>query len=93
MASSSSPTTSAFVAGVADRIALMYAGRVVEEADVRTCTRAAHPYARACSPRCRASTYAPGTDPDQGRPPNLAAIPSGCPFHPRCPRARDPLFE
>jgi oligopeptide transport system ATP-binding protein len=79
------------VADVADRIALMYAGRVVEEAGVEDLyARPAHPYAEgllASVPRIdvRGRTLTP----IKGAPPNLAAIPPGCPFHPRCPRARD----
>jgi oligopeptide transport system ATP-binding protein len=79
------------VADVADRIALMYAGRVVEEADVEDLyARPAHPYAEgllASVPRI--DVRGRELTPIKGAPPNLAAIPPGCPFHPRCPRARD----
>jgi oligopeptide transport system ATP-binding protein len=79
------------VADVADRIALMYAGRVVEEAGVEDLyARPAHPYAEgllASVPRI--DVRGRELTPIKGAPPNLAAIPSGCPFHPRCPRARD----
>ncbi|GLY84763.1 ABC transporter ATP-binding protein [Actinoallomurus iriomotensis] len=79
------------VADVADRIALMYAGRVVEEAWVEDLyARPAHPYAEgllASVPRIDVRDRS--LTPIKGSPPNLAAIPSGCPFHPRCPRARD----
>jgi oligopeptide transport system ATP-binding protein len=79
------------VADVADRIVLMYAGRAVEEAEVAELyARPAHPYAEgllASVPR----VDVPGRvlTPIKGAPPNLSAIPGGCPFHPRCPRARD----
>jgi peptide/nickel transport system ATP-binding protein len=78
------------VADVADRIAVMYAGRIVEQADVHTLYDApAHPYTKgllASIPRVdqRGGTLA--TIP--GLPPNLLRIPPGCPFHPRCPSAQ-----
>jgi oligopeptide transport system ATP-binding protein len=79
------------VADVADRIVLMYAGRAVEEAGVEELyARPAHPYAEgllASVPRIDVRDRA--LTPIKGAPPNLAAIPAGCPFHPRCPRARD----
>jgi oligopeptide transport system ATP-binding protein len=79
------------VADVADRIVLMYAGRVVEESGVEDLyARPAHPYAEgllASVPRI--DVRGRELTPIKGAPPNLAAIPSGCPFHPRCPRARD----
>ena len=68
------------VAEVADRIAVMYAGRVVEHADVRSLFRApAHPYTRALL----------ASAPIVGAPPNLADLPAGCAFQPRCGYARD----
>ncbi|MEU3453254.1 ABC transporter ATP-binding protein [Micromonospora sp. NPDC006766] len=78
------------VAGVADRIAVMYAGRIVEHADVRSLYRApAHPYTKgllASIPRLDVRGQALSTI--KGLPPNLMRIPSGCPFHPRCPYAQ-----
>ncbi|KJY40860.1 methionine ABC transporter ATP-binding protein, partial [Streptomyces sp. NRRL B-1568] len=79
------------VADVADKIAVMYAGRIVETAPVHDLYAApAHPYTRgllASIPRLDRKgreLYA-----IKGLPPNLTDIPSGCPFNPRCPRARD----
>ncbi|MCP9944717.1 ABC transporter ATP-binding protein [Streptomyces somaliensis] len=79
------------VADVADRIAVMYAGRIVETAPVHDLYRApAHPYTRGLLDsvprldRKGRELYA-----IRGLPPSLTAIPSGCPFHPRCPRARE----
>nr|WP_323446906.1 ABC transporter ATP-binding protein [Streptomyces sp. YSPA8] len=79
------------VADVADRIAVMYAGRIVETAPVHDIYRApAHPYTRGLLrsiPRLDQKgreLYA-----IKGLPPNLLAIPPGCAFHPRCPLARD----
>ncbi|WP_427025462.1 ABC transporter ATP-binding protein [Aureimonas ureilytica] len=74
------------VAGVADRIAVMYAGRIVEEGRVDDVFAApAHPYTAALLgsiPRVDRDTL--GVDPIPGRPPNLIRPPSGCAFHPRC---------
>ncbi|WP_143219366.1 ABC transporter ATP-binding protein [Actinokineospora bangkokensis] len=79
------------VAQVADRIAVMYAGRVVEQADARSLYRTpAHPYTGALLdslPRLDQKGTALNTI--KGLPPSLLAIPDGCPFHPRCPRAQD----
>jgi oligopeptide/dipeptide ABC transporter ATP-binding protein len=82
------------VARMADRITVMYAGRICETADARTIFRnPQHPYTRALlasTPRVdqrytrTAASRLPAID---GRPPNLAAPPTGCQFHPRCPEA------
>jgi peptide/nickel transport system ATP-binding protein len=74
-----------------DRLAVMYAGRVVEEgpsADVLA--RARHPYTRALSAAYPtigdpAARFAPRGLP--GDPPWPGDLPTGCPFHPRCPEA------
>ncbi|MBB5956311.1 oligopeptide transport system ATP-binding protein [Saccharothrix tamanrassetensis] len=77
------------VAEVADRIVVMYAGRIVEQADAVSLFRSpGHPYTEALMkslPRLDAK----GTTLDtiKGLPPSLLRIPPGCPFHPRCPRA------
>jgi oligopeptide transport system ATP-binding protein len=77
------------VADVADRIAVMYAGRIVEEAHVHDLYAApAHPYTKGLLksiPRLDEKGQELRTI--KGLPPNLLRIPSGCPFHPRCPRA------
>src|SRR6185312_14967344 len=70
----------------ADRIAVMYAGRFVETADVRSLVRTPwHPYTQGL----RASTVqaaSRGTPlrPILGAPPDLSQLPSGCAFAPRC---------
>jgi oligopeptide/dipeptide ABC transporter ATP-binding protein len=76
------------VAKMCDFVAVMYAGRIVELGPVRRIFNApAHPYTEALLasiPRL--------TDPSQrltaieGQPPDLAAPPPGCAFHPRCPK-------
>ena len=79
------------VADVADRIAVMYAGEVVEQADVKPLYAApAHPYTEgllASIPRLDMK----GQDlfAIKGLPPSLLHMPSGCPFNPRCTRAQD----
>ncbi|MEU3191642.1 ABC transporter ATP-binding protein [Streptomyces sp. NPDC006992] len=79
------------VADVADKIAVMYAGRIVETAPVKELYRApAHPYTKGLLEsiprldRKGQELYA-----IQGLPPNMAKVPEGCAFHPRCPAARD----
>ncbi|TLS41711.1 ABC transporter ATP-binding protein [Streptomyces montanus] len=79
------------VADVADRIAVMYAGRIIESAPVHDIYKApAHPYTKgllASIPRL--DQKGQGLYAIQGLPPNLMAIPPGCAFHPRCPMAQD----
>ncbi|WP_435125765.1 ABC transporter ATP-binding protein [Actinacidiphila sp. bgisy144] len=78
------------VADVADKIAVMYAGRIVETSPVHDIYRApAHPYTKGLLDsiprldRKGQELYA-----IKGLPPNLLHIPPGCAFHPRCPRAQ-----
>jgi oligopeptide/dipeptide ABC transporter ATP-binding protein len=86
----------------ADRIAVMYLGRIVEIGPASAILeQPLHPYTRALL------SVVPSLDPRrkrqhlilQGETPNPADIPSGCRFHPRCPlaidacRATDPLLE
>ncbi|RFS81145.1 ABC transporter ATP-binding protein [Actinomadura spongiicola] len=77
------------VAGVGDRIVVMYAGSVAERSPVRDLyARPAHPYTRgllASVPRL--GSRGMPLVPIAGTPPDPAAPPSGCPFRPRCPRA------
>jgi oligopeptide/dipeptide ABC transporter ATP-binding protein len=75
-------------ASICDRVAVMYAGRIVEVGDVRTMYRkAAHPYTQALLNSIphlgqrRRRLYAIG-----GQPPSLIDPPVGCRFAPRCPR-------
>ncbi|MFE5143442.1 ABC transporter ATP-binding protein [Streptomyces fagopyri] len=83
----------AVLADTCDRLAVMYAGRVVEEGPARQVyDNARHPYGKALSaafPRIgdSASRFAPRGLP--GDPPDPSALPSGCTFHPRCAVALD----
>ncbi|WP_375491831.1 ABC transporter ATP-binding protein [uncultured Jatrophihabitans sp.] len=89
------------IAGMADRVCVMYAGRIVEEAPLRDIFYTQHhPYTAgllrsipsASSTGQRLSSIA-------GQPPSLVNLPSGCSFHPRCPyvfdqcRAERPLLD
>ena len=77
-------------ANVADRIGIMYAGKIVEEATTeKIFGEPCHPYTRYLInslPRFGDKTIR-GSVP--GSPPSLADLPSGCPFHPRCPHVFD----
>ncbi|GGL97584.1 dipeptide/oligopeptide/nickel ABC transporter permease/ATP-binding protein [Nakamurella endophytica] len=82
---------------LSDRIAVMYAGRVVEEAPAKHFyARPLHPYSQgllASFPTLSgAKRVLTGI---AGAPPDLGALPSGCSFRPRCPRAFDrcPVVE
>jgi oligopeptide/dipeptide ABC transporter ATP-binding protein len=74
------------VADVADRIAVMYAGRIVEHADVHSLYKnPGHPYSKGLLesiPRLDSKGKELATI--KGLPPNLMRQPSGCTFHPRC---------
>jgi oligopeptide/dipeptide ABC transporter ATP-binding protein len=80
----------------ADRIAVMYLGRIVEEGPAKQVVRdPQHPYTKALI------SVVPRRDPDQqtvpqiltGETPNPVRVPSGCRFHPRCPVAEDRCKE
>jgi len=77
-------------ANIADRVGIMYAGKMVEESTTeRIFGNPAHPYTKYLIdslPKFGDKTTR-GSVP--GSPPSLADLPSGCPFHPRCPYALD----
>ncbi|GAB7181165.1 ABC transporter ATP-binding protein [Kitasatospora sp. Ki12] len=79
------------VADVADKIAVMYAGRIVETAPVHELyARPAHPYTRGLLDSIpRLDQKGQDLHAIKGLPPNLLRIPEGCAFNPRCERARD----
>jgi peptide/nickel transport system ATP-binding protein len=80
------------VSGRTDRVAVMYAGRLVETAPTRRLFASVrHPYTEALlrsSPRIDAPSHT-RLQAITGRPPDLANLPSGCRFAPRCPHATD----
>jgi peptide/nickel transport system ATP-binding protein len=79
------------VAGIADAVLVMYAGRAMERGDRRSVYRRAHhPYTKGLIQAL------PSQSPNKGRlvpipglPPSLIHLPTGCPFHPRCPYVMD----
>ncbi|MEU3959363.1 ABC transporter ATP-binding protein [Streptomyces buecherae] len=79
------------VADVADKIAVMYAGRIVETAPVHELyKRPAHPYTRGLLDSIpRLDQKGQELYAIKGLPPNLTRIPPGCAFNPRCPKAQD----
>ncbi len=81
-------------AHLTDRLAIMYAGRLAEEAPTREIfSRPLHPYTKhliASLPRIGDDTPRKALE---GSPPSLADPPSGCRFHPRCPLAMDVCRE
>jgi len=80
------------IAETADRVAVMYAGRIVEIGPVRAVVKSPlHPYTAGLM----GSIPKPDADAARltqipGAMPRLSAIPTGCAFHPRCPRAFAP---
>jgi len=77
---------------VADRIAVMYAGRIVEEGTTRTLMRTPrHPYTRALLKSLAHGNVAKGTrlETIPGSPPDLSNLPPGCVFADRCSLALD----
>lgn len=77
-------------ARLCDDVIVMYAGRAAEKAPVRTLfERPAHPYTQALLstlPGRRAPGSHKRLQTIEGQPPDLAALPPGCPFAPRCSR-------
>jgi peptide/nickel transport system ATP-binding protein len=89
---------------VSDRLAVMYAGRLIEEGPAREVfADPAHPYTAALAaafPTIGDERFVQAPTGLPGDPPDPRELPSGCTFHPRCPRAFDrcievdpPLFE
>ena len=76
---------------VADRIAIMYAGRIVEEGPAeQVFHEPAHPYTKALAgafPEIGDARFRGRPSGLGGDPPDPQHIPTGCPFHPRCPEA------
>jgi oligopeptide/dipeptide ABC transporter ATP-binding protein len=83
------------VAKMCDQLAVMYAGRVVESGPVsRIFNAPTHPYTEALlSSIPRMSDDRQRLTAINGQPPDLAKLPPGCAFAPRCPRAFDRCFQ
>ncbi len=83
------------VARMCDQVAIMYAGRLVESGPVKRIFNApAHPYTRALLesiPRLRGGQER--LTAVEGQPPDPAALPTGCAFHPRCPQSHARCVE
>jgi len=79
------------VARMCDRVAVMYAGRIVEMGPVPTVFRSpAHPYTRALLESVpRLGARLERLTAIEGQPPDLANLPAGCAFAPRCPEAME----
>jgi oligopeptide/dipeptide ABC transporter ATP-binding protein len=74
---------------MADRVAVMYLGQIVETADRDDLfTRARHPYTRALLDAATPKRVTPGEE-EASEPPSPINPPPGCRFHPRCPIATD----
>ncbi len=84
----------ATAARYADRIAVMYLGRIVEEGPAREIVRSPrHPYTRALISVVPSRAASPKRQILQGETPDASRVPSGCRFHPRCPVAEDRCRE
>ncbi|MBB5085205.1 ABC transporter ATP-binding protein [Nonomuraea sp. NPDC050394] len=79
------------VADVADKIAVMYGGRIVENAPVHDIYKTpAHPYTKGLLESIpRVDQKGQDLYAIKGMPPNLLDMPTGCAFHPRCPYRQD----
>ncbi|MSU70012.1 MAG: ABC transporter ATP-binding protein [Opitutaceae bacterium] len=77
------------VAQMADEVAVMYLGRIVEYGLVRELLRTPrHPYTQGLLRSVPSLNQGSRLTSIPGSVPSLSAIPSGCPFHPRCPHAQ-----
>jgi oligopeptide/dipeptide ABC transporter ATP-binding protein len=76
------------VAKMCDKVAVMYAGKIVEHSPVRTLFNTPqHPYTQALLGSVPKLGHKEPLSAIAGHPPNLADLPGGCPFHPRCAQA------
>jgi oligopeptide transport system ATP-binding protein len=77
------------IAGMAQRVAVMYGGKVIETATVESLfEKPRHPYTQGLLHSIPRLTAKRGEEltPIGGSPPDLKAVPPGCAFHPRCPK-------
>jgi oligopeptide/dipeptide ABC transporter ATP-binding protein len=79
------------IAETADRVAVMYAGRIVEQGTVRDIFRSPqHPYTRGLLASMPGGAPGSRLRAIEGTVPMLGALPPGCAFNPRCPDRFDP---
>jgi oligopeptide/dipeptide ABC transporter ATP-binding protein len=79
------------IAETADRVAVMYAGRIVEEGPVRQILREPqHPYTNGLLASMPGGVHGQRLRAIEGAVPNLAELPPGCAFNPRCPERFEP---
>jgi peptide/nickel transport system ATP-binding protein len=77
-------------ANIADRIGIMYAGKIVEEAPTeKIFAEPLHPYTQFLINSLPKFGDKAMRESAPGSPPSLADLPTGCPFHPRCPHVKD----
>jgi peptide/nickel transport system ATP-binding protein len=77
-------------ANIADRIGIMYAGKIVEEARAEQIfAQPLHPYTQFLINSLPKFGDKSMRDSVPGSPPSLADLPNGCPFHPRCPHVKE----
>ena len=77
-------------ANIADRIGIMYAGKIVEEGTTEQIfAEPRHPYTQFLINSLPKFGDKSMRDSVPGSPPSLADLPNGCPFHPRCPHAKE----
>lgn len=83
------------VAQVADEVAVMYLGRIVERSDVNTIMKKPkHPYTMGLLKSLPSLSLDKEKLPSiKGSVPSLTEIPSGCPFHPRCPHYKEEVCD
>jgi oligopeptide/dipeptide ABC transporter ATP-binding protein len=78
------------VVNLCDLVAVMYAGKIVEAGDVHTLfNQPRHPYTIGLLNSIPRAGHKGTLTPIPGRPPNLAQLPPGCSFAPRCPQAME----
>jgi peptide/nickel transport system ATP-binding protein len=81
-------------ANIADRIGIMYAGKIVEEADTETIFKAPkHPYTQYLINSLPQFGDKSVRKSVPGSPPSLDRLPAGCSFNPRCPHAKEICSE
>jgi peptide/nickel transport system ATP-binding protein len=77
-------------ANIADRIGIMYAGKIIEEATTEQIfAQPMHPYTQFLINSLPKFGDKSIRDSVPGSPPSLADVPDGCPFHPRCPHVKE----